>query len=209
MNLKKLKAEIRYRVNRLKFIKALFSPFKPFKLRWYFGETQIGTPYFFPRKWVKATPKLAHKAALEHIQSEENYNRLNPKYARTIKSYDEIYQEKLKCSFAVPKKIGFDFVGLGWKTKWTDTDYRFEWSPVISFVFFGYQIAATVVVPKSSHYWEAWLYYENDTDKTKSALERIEQCKKDFPLIYKVSQYGKEETIVNYYETILRKKYLK
>ena len=109
----------------------------------------------------------------------------------------------------MPKKIGFDFVGLGWKTKWTDTDYRFEWSPVISFVFFGYQIAATVVVPQSSHYWEAWLYYENDTDKTKSAPERIEQCKKDFPLIYKVSQYGKEETTVNYYETILRKKYLK
>ena len=40
---------------------------------------------------------------------------------------------------AVPKKIGFDFVDLGWKTKWTETDYRFEWGPLWSFVFFNYK----------------------------------------------------------------------
>ena len=27
---------------------------------------------------------------------------------------------------AITRKIGFDLVGLGWKTKWTETDYRFE-----------------------------------------------------------------------------------
>lgn len=36
----------------------------------------------------------------------------------------------------VPKRIGFDFVGLGWKTKWSEDDFRFEWAPVWSFVFF-------------------------------------------------------------------------
>ena len=34
----------------------------------------------------------------------------------------------------IPKKIGFDIVSLGWKTKWSQ--FRFEWAPVISFVFF-------------------------------------------------------------------------
>lgn len=208
MKLNRLKSKIKYFSRDLRFIKALWSPFKPFKLKWYMGKISVGTPYFFPRKWVKATPKLAHKATLEYIEREENYNRLNPEYARKIRPYDEVYQEKLKYQFAVPKKIGFDFVRLGWKTKWSETDYRFEWSPVFSFVFFGYQIAVTVVAPESHHYWEAWLYYENDTDKTKSKRERIETCKKEFSLTYTVMQTGKDKETVNYYDSILRKKYL-
>ena len=43
-------------------------------------------------------------------------------------------------------------------------------------------------------------------DKTKSKIERINQCKKDFPLIHRVWSDGKDE-IVNYYESILRNKY--
>lgn len=208
MKLNRLKSKIKYFSRDLRFIKALWSPFKPFKLKWYTGKISVGTPYFFPRKWVKATPELAHKATLEYIEREENYNQLNPEYARKIRPYDEVYQEKLKYEFAVPKKIGFDFVRLGWKTKWSETDYRFEWSPVFSFVFFGYQIAVTVVAPEMSHYWEAWLYYENDTDKKKSKRERIETCKKEFSLTYTVMQTGKDKETVNYYDSILRKKYL-
>jgi hypothetical protein len=44
----------------------------------------------------------------------------------------------------VPRRFGFDFVGLGFKTKWTNTDYRFEWSPIWSFVFWKWQIAVTL-----------------------------------------------------------------
>jgi hypothetical protein len=110
----------------------------------------------------------------------------------------------------VPKKIGFDFVGLGWKTKWTSTDYRFEWAPLWSFVFFGKQIAVTFKAPEQDHYWEAWLYYENHTDKSLSKEERIELCKKNFPLNYKVSQSGKEGwEHIDYYTKILKPKYLK
>ena len=196
-------------MKRLTFLKALNSPLKPFWLKWYIGKTAIGTPYFYPRKWVKATPEMAHKATLEYIEREENYNKLNPKYARKIRPYDEIYQEKLRCKFAVTKKIGFDFVDLGWKTKWEDADYRFEWEPRASFVFFGYQIACTVLAPHSHHYWEAWLYYERETDKTKSKRERIEQCRKEFSLTYKVWEYGKEEKVIDYYDLILKPKYLK
>jgi len=194
-------------MQKLSFLKAFNSPFKRPKLKWYCGKTAIGTPYFYPRKWVKGTPKLIHEAVLKHIQKEENYNKLNPNYARKIKSYDELYEEKKNYLYAVPKKIGFDFVGLGWKTKWSETDYRFEWSPMFSFVFFGYQIAVMFIVPDQSHYWEAWLYYELNTDKTKSKKERIEQCKKEFSLNCTVYSQ-KVETKVNYYDTVLKAKYI-
>ena len=194
-------------MQKLSFLKAFNSPFKRPKLKWYCGKTAIGTPYFYPRKWVKGTPKLIHEAVLKHIQKEENYNKLNPNYARKIKSYDELYEEKKNYLYAVPKKIGFDFVGLGWKTKWSETDYRFEWSPIFSFVFFGYQIAVTIVAPEADHYWEAWLYYELNTDKTKSKKERIEQCKKEFSLNCTVYSQG-IETKVNYYDTVLKAKYI-
>jgi hypothetical protein len=199
--------KLKYILQDLKWLKVLNSPFKPFRVRFYAGKTQIGIPYFLPRKWVKATPELAKKAALETMESERKWNGRNPKYARRIKSYEEIYQEKLKYTFPIPLKVGFSYCGLGWKTKWTDTDFRYEWGPVLSFVFFGYQIALMVGHKDVSHYWEAWLYYEYATDKTKSKRERIEQCRKEFPQTWTVSSMGKEE-IVDYYQRILKTKYL-
>lgn len=157
-------------MNKFTFIKALWSPFKPFKLKWYVGKIAVGVPYFFPRKWIP-----------------------NPETG---------------CSKAVPKKIGFDFVGLGWKTKWTDTDYRFEWAPRLSFVFFGYQIAVTVAAPHQDEYWESWLYYERNTDKTKSKQERIEQCKKEFSQTHTVwNGTHPDGVVVDYYNYILKDKY--
>jgi hypothetical protein len=116
-------------------------------------------------------------------------------------------KEKPGWNKAVPLKVGFSYCGLGWKTKWTNTDFRYEWGPVLSFVFFGYQLALTVGHEHSSHYWEAWLYYEYATDKTKSKRERIEQCRKEFNQTWTVSSMGKEE-VVDYYQCILKTKYL-
>lgn len=104
----------------------------------------------------------------------------------------------------VPKKIGFDFVSLGWKIKWTSTDYRFEWAPVWSFVFFGKQIAVIFKAPEQDHYWEAWLYYENNTTGTRQ--QRIDTCKTKFPM--KWTRYSKDgERSVDYYDLILKTKY--
>jgi len=150
------------------FLKVFNSPFKRPKLKWYFGKVAIGTPYFFPRRWINNPEKPGYK-------------------------------------MAVPKKIGFDFVGLGWKTKWDDTDYRFEWNPVWSFVFFKWQIAVSFVPDDCHHYWEAWLYYHYNTEGTKR--ERIEACKKDFSQTYTVSN-GETETTVNYYNKILKEAYI-
>jgi len=104
-----------------------------------------------------------------------------------------------------PKKIGFDFVGLGWKTKWDDTDYRFEWAPLASFVFFKWQIAVTVWVEHPDCYWTAFLYYLHHTKGTER--ERVGQCKSGFPLMFTRYSVGKPEEKINYYDLILKNKY--
>lgn len=199
---------IRYIIEDLRWLKVLNSPFKPFSIRCYVGKTAVGTPYFLPRKWVRATPALAKKAALETIESGIKWNERNPEYTRRIKSYDEIYQEKLTYRFPVQLKVGFSYCGLGWKTKWTNTDFRYEWGPVLSFVFFGYQIALTVGHKHVSHYWESWLCYEYATDKNKSKVERIRECREKYPQTWKVYENG-IETEVDYYDLILKTRYLK
>lgn len=104
----------------------------------------------------------------------------------------------------VPKKIGFDIVHLGWKTKFGQ--FRFEWSPIISFVFFKWQIAITILAPEKDHYWECWLYYQHKTDKTKSKLERAHQCQKEYEQIWTSTKNG-VETKIDYYDLILKSKY--
>lgn len=190
-------SKLKYILQDLKWLKVLNSPFKPFRVRFYAGKTQVGTPYFLPRKWVKYTDEDAKAAATKAMAD-----------SRLVqKSMDEWYNEYKRYNKAVPLKVGFSYCGLGWKTKWTNTDFRYEWGPVLSFVFFGYQIALTVGHKHSSHYWEAWLYYEYATDKTKSKRERIEQCKKEFNQTWTVHQNGNEETI-DYYQLILKTKYI-
>jgi hypothetical protein len=105
---------------------------------------------------------------------------------------------------AVPKRFSFDFVSMGWKTKWDS--YRFEWSPVWSFVFFKWQMAITFVAPEQSHYWECWLYYTNNTDKKLSTKERIEIARKEYPCNWTISTGG-ERTSICYWDVVLKKKY--
>ena len=152
--------KLKYILEDLRWLKVLNSPFKPFKLKLYVGKTQVGVPYFYPRKWVKGNHEMITKSVLETIEKDKKWNELNPQYARKIKSFEELYNERKNYSFPVPLKVGFSYCGLGWKTKWTNTDFRHEWNPTLSFVFFGYQIALTAYSEYHSHYWECWLYYE-------------------------------------------------
>lgn len=191
-------------LNDLKWMSVYFSPFKPIIPKLYFGKIALGCPYFFPRRFVKATPKRAHKATEDYIKREESYNKMNPDYARTIKPYEKIFEEKMKCSFSEPKIIGFDFVSLGWKTKYDD--YRHEWNPMWSFVFFGYQIALMFVPENDMHYFECWLYYSRETDKSKSCEERIKQAREKYPCKWTTYRDGVEEEIC-YWDVILKNKY--
>jgi hypothetical protein len=190
---------LKYTLQSLRWVKALWSPFKPFKVKFYAGKLAIGTPYFFPRKWVKYTSIDAIKAAVEH---KANKNKVQV-------SDKQLFEMYKKYSKAVPLKVGFDWCSLGYKTKWSDTDFRFEWNPVFTFVFFGYQLALTVYSPYHDHYWTSWLYYEYATDKTKSKRERVEQCRKELNQTWTSSRHDEEPVTIDYYTKILKSKYLK
>jgi hypothetical protein len=202
-----LKYRIKYFIKDLDFLRAYNSPFKPLSIKLYVGKVAIGTPYFLPRRWIKGTPNLAIAAAGKYIKERKEFNKQNPEYARPIKSFREIYEDKLLCSYAVPKRFGFNYTSLGWKTKWKRDDYRFEWSPVFSFVFFKWQIAISFIAPECHHYWECWLYYTRETDKTKSTKERLEQARKNFPCRWTRYVNGEEEMIC-YWDIILKSKWL-
>jgi hypothetical protein len=200
--------KLKYFIERFRWLKILNSPFKPFKIGFYAGKTQVGVPYFLPRKFVKGNNRMITLAVTSEIAAQKKWNEHNPNYARKIKSFEELFNEKKNYKFAVPLKVGFSYCSLGWKTKWSDTDYRHEWNPVLSFVFFGYQIALTFYHPYDVHYWPCWLYYEYKTDKTKSKRERIEQCRKEAPETWRSSKDG-VDVVTDYYELILKPKYLK
>lgn len=174
------------------------SPFKPPIPRLHIGRVKVGVPYFYPRKSVNHTTKSAR----EFLKDESVYNPY-----RLIDSMTE--EEKIKAVKEryyrfVPKKIGFDFVPLGWKTKWGDTDYRFEYPPVWSFVLFGLQIAVVFNAPYEYHFWECWLYYSRNTSGRKK--DRVKQAKEEYPCTWKSTRQGKLE-IIDYWNLVLKKKY--
>jgi len=199
-------------MSKFEFLKILNSPLKLPRVKLYVGKIAIGTPYFFPRRWVKPTQQMLIDDAQRDIVERQRWNEANEKYGnkpKVIPTIEELCEQKKNHKFAVPKKIGFDFVGLGYKTKWSDTDYRFEWSPIWSFVFFKWQVALTFFGPdnmSNSHYWEAWLYYKNHTSKNRHTKIRVCQLKKRFPQTYRIHGGGNEE-MINYYDVILKKKY--
>ena len=193
------------------FLKILNSPFVRPRVNIYAGCIAVGTPYFFPRRLIKPTLRQAAEVAIERIADAERFNELNANndYRKRVPTFEEARDEVMRGQIFVPKRFGFDFVGLGFKTKWFDTDYRFEWSPVWSFVVWKWQIALTFTGPKgevgsNDAYWESWLYYINDTKGTRK--ERVEQLKEFNPGDATIYRDGVPQE-VNYYDGILKKKY--
>lgn len=195
-NMKGLLKNIRYN---LSFLAVFNSPFRGLKLKWYFGDIEHGTPYFLPRRWVKCNKADAHKAWAKLKVKPQNISK-----SIWINTYGKHYTK------AIPiKYFGFHFTSLGWKTKWED--YRFEWSPSISLVIFGKQlfilILPNVKMDESmvvlDCYWEAWLTYYYNTDKTKPIKSRLEELKQK----YSCNWGNKEKGYVDYYSYILKEKY--
>ena len=198
-------------MKKVKWINILNSPFVRPRVNIYIGKIAVGTPYFFPRRLVKPTAKQADELALEKIADAERFNErnINNTYRRRVPTFEEARAEVMRGRIFVPKRIGFDFVGLGFKTKWSDTDYRFEWCPIWSFVFWKWQIAVLFTGPRgevssNDAYWEPWLYYENDTKGTRK--ERVEQLKEFNPGDATIYRDGVPRE-VNYYDIVLKKKY--
>jgi hypothetical protein len=105
------------------------------------------------------------------------------------------------------KKIGFSFCGMGFKTKWSSTDFRHEYNPVWSFVAFGYQIALIFRPEHDIHYFECWLAYEYDTDKSKSRKERLKEAIEKHPCTW-TSHYNGEKTTTDYWKVCIKNKYI-
>lgn len=199
--------KLKYFFSEFKWMSVYNSPFKPPIPKLYIGKIAIGTPYFLPRVWKKATPQQAIDAALKEINRITNYNKQETKYKQTVHSFSNLYDRYINSSFSQTKKIGFDFVSLGWKTKWTNTDYRFEWSPMWSFVILKWQIAITFVAPEMHHYWECWLFYTYQTSKNKTVEQRIKQARKKFPCKWRIYRENGEEDMIDYWDVILKNKY--
>lgn len=207
--------EIKYKYSKLywflrdfEWMSVYFSPFKPPIPRLYIGKIAIGVPYFFPRVFKKATPKRAYETTIKEMEEVREYNEKEQTYKRTVREFHDIYNQKLNSSFAQPKKIGFNFVGLGWKTKWERDDYRFEYSPVWSFVFFKWQIAITFVAPDMHHYWECFLAYSRETDKKLSSRERLDDCIKRYPCKWTSHNSNNTKVTTDYWTKILKNKWL-
>lgn len=113
-------------------------------------------------------------------------------------------------SKAIPIKFfGINYNGLGWKIKWSNTDYRFEFNPGLSIVLFGLQLMVWLLpnVGKDSleisSYWEAFLVYNNHTNKNLSVENRLKECRK----LYSCT-WSNNNSKTDYYNYILKKKYL-
>lgn len=188
------------------FLKVLNSPFKKLCIEWYFGEIKHGTPYFLPRKWVKCDLEDGLEAWNKLGEHSQNAYLRSQTQQEWIKNYAKTHTKPITIKY-----FGWDFTTLGWKTKWSD--YRFEWSPSFSIVIFGKQLFISILpniekykdIIRINCYWESWLNWEFNTNKTKSKEERFKE------LIYKHSNtWGSEKDgWTDYYYHILNKKYLK
>ena len=159
---------VKYFIESFSWMRVFFSPFTPPTPKFYIGKVNVGTPYFFPRRWVVNKEKHGYRKPVDKI-------------------------------------IGFDFISLGWKTKFDS--YRFEYAPVWSFVFFKWQMSVTFVAPEMDHYGECWLYYYYHTDRTKTTNERLWQSMKEYPCTWTTHTSGKEGRTICYWDVILKDKY--
>lgn len=193
--------DIYYFFKNLSYLGVLFSPFSLPTLRIYFGKINVGVPYFLPRKWVKYTKQEAIEEATKVLGS----NILTYKN----KTIEELVSYFLNHKKPINKKFGFDYCSLGWKTKWSNTDFRFEWSPKISFVFFNKQIVLTLGDNdlKYDCYWEAWLFYKYATKGDK--IHRIKEMIEQYDCSWKSYDQNGNEIVTNYYYQILKPKYHK
>lgn len=194
---------------KLRWLGILNSPFKLPNISFYFGKIERGTPYFYPRRWVNFTYKDALEKTFEHFNKlKKVHERIDREYKLpTVEDYDKKVKEYMRSKKAVDKKWGVDLVAHGWKTKFTS--YRHEFNPMLSIVGFNRQFCIYVGLKGdglvNDCYWEAWLYYKYETDKTLSKEERLKQVFEQYSCTWGNSNKG----YTNYYYQILRKKYIK
>jgi hypothetical protein len=114
------------------------------------------------------------------------------------------------------KYFKIDLISLGYKTKWSSDDFRFEWSPGISFVLLKKQLYISVLpnIDLKGHcldeYWESWLYYKYFTKGTiEERLEQLKTYDSGERRLIGIDETGHYEKKFNIYNEILKKKWIK
>jgi hypothetical protein len=183
------------------YLGVINSPFKGLRVSFYFGEILHGTPYFYPRKWIKYTKKELYNNFLEELKGEK------PRYV----DWKLYYDQNKGMSHAIDTKwFGIDVLGLGYKSKFEE--WRYEYNPMMSIVVLKRQfcmfIRPNITCDRDDVYWEAWLTYKYDTDKKSSIDQRFLQLIEKYSATW--SQYTKNGKItVDYFPDILKKKWSK
>lgn len=83
---------LKYFFKRFVFLKVLNSPFKPFKIRTYFGKIKHGTPYFLPRRWIKMDRFHAEQYAREEMEKMTNVHKEKFGWKRIEESFEDLVQ---------------------------------------------------------------------------------------------------------------------
>lgn len=190
-------------IYKLNWLGILNSPFRLPQVSFYFGKIERGTPYFLPRKWVELTEEdrilKAQKNNAKLLKLIEdgvsNAEKIRLRTPEEFKGYQKV----------VPVKWKIDIISLGWKTKFDS--YRHEYNPMISITGFNRQFCVYFGLGEpmtNMCYWEAWLYYKHETNKSLSKSERVKQCLEKNPICWGNDTKG----YTDYYPLILKKKYL-
>lgn len=152
------------------------SPFKQPIKKYYLGEINYGTPYFFPynfnptiisvRKLILKTEEEIeeYKKRYPHLKYKEGDKFKNIPMPRQCKNWTfKIFGSWFYIALGYPLSIKSN--DLGWKDKW-DTP-RFEWSPAFYIFFFKWQFCIWWNSPDgdSDGYYEQVLWYLRYCDK--------------------------------------------
>lgn len=192
-------------IYKFKWLKILNSPFKRPNISFYFGKIDKGVPYFLPRRWKNLTYEEAREEVVKDIQRRIDISKkVNEEYkVPTRKEMQSLIKQKRKSQRAHPTKWQIKTIGLGYKYKFNTP--RHEWDPMLSVVGFNRQFCIYVGfndLTLNSCYWEAWIYYRDNTKGT--IEERVKQCREN----YSVTWGNKDKGYTDYYNQILKSKYL-
>lgn len=89
------------------------------------------------------------------------------------------------------KYLGFSGCGLGYKTKWSSTDYRHEWNPSYGFIVWNFQVAITFSLDCRS--WESWLLYRHFRRGGLSNLDALVKVREINPNVWVSYKDGAQE----------------
>lgn len=195
---------LKYVIKSLKeWVPLLFgrTPFVHLKGHWYFGKIAIGVPYFYPRYLRKKTDADIIETLIDMSDNERRYIKENNGWKTWLDNQHESHK------FVQAKWFKFDYVRLGWKTKWDE--YRFEWNPGFSLVLFNKQLNVIfkpdmpTTFDFDDVYWEGWLTYNFETDKKKPVHDRLIEFFNKYGAIWKrTNELGKEEDVDYMYEIL-------